>query len=134
MGTLELVIVGGVVFLLLGATLRKRISLLFKSEVNHLTNKGINNIKVVKYKMEKASQAILDLAKQAAELFAEEKVLEKKITRLEEKREDLTKDAVKYKKKNKEDKAKKTLQLRLTVDKSLELSKNQMISLVNSRK
>ncbi len=134
MSTTTLIIIGvGVLLLVIGASQRKRLSLLFRSEVANLLEKAKNDIKIAKLKISDLKVNINNLVMHATSLYAEEQSQKDELKDLKVKEEELLKKAKKAKEKSDEMKAKEKLTLMYRIKDQILLTEQHIESLKSKR-
>ena len=128
------IIIGIVALLLIvGATQRKQLTMLFKSEVNDLVEKNLNNVKIAKMKIKELKANARKLAEQAAILMGEEDAQGMRLKQLKAKGKELLSEAKKAKSNDNDMLAKEKLKLKREVDKQIKLIEEQIIALTKKR-
>ena len=128
-------IVGIVVLglLILGTTQRKQLAMLFKSEMNNVVEKRLDNIKVAKVKIKELKANIVKLINQAGTLLGEEKRQEERLIKLETDLSETLKSARAAKDNNHVELAKEKLKLKHEITKQIKLVKIQIVALQKKR-
>jgi len=78
-----ILIIAVVLLILIGATQRKRLLLIFRSEVNAITKEAVTNIKVLDLRLTELKEAIKNTIEAAGSLFAQIKKTEADIIKME---------------------------------------------------
>jgi phage shock protein A len=130
-----LIIIGIVVGLLIiiGASQRKKWATWFKSEVNDISEKITDPIKVLKLGIKEAESSLKTLVDNAAKIFAEERAVEDQIKILKDKIKSTTNQAKEFKESDKNTKAKAKVELLIAYEKELKTLKDQYRTIMANR-
>lgn len=135
MSTTMMIITGiAILLLIIGASQRKRLTLLFKSEVNSLLENAKNDIKIAKYKIKELKFNINKLIDQSALLYAEEHVQLESLDELKKQVEKTLKKAKKAKTNGNEMASKEKLTLVSRLKEEIDITEKHIQFLQDKRK
>lgn len=125
MSLLSILVVIGIVLLLVGTTQRKKIALIFKSNVKAATDAASDPVKILKFKLEEAKATLTKLVDKSCEIFAQERSLKNKISSFKTKYESAMDKAKSLKAEGKENQAKAKLEIALSVKSEMDILTSQ---------
>lgn len=125
--TIILIVVG--ILVLIGATQRKKLALIFKSEANAVIKKVTNPVKIMELKLAELKASIGKMVDVAASLYAQILKLEKDLGKFIQERDEYLKAAKKAKEEDNENLAKSKLEAKLYTDKLINQTKSDIATL-----
>jgi len=124
-----ILIITGLFLLLIGATQRKRLLLLLRSEVNAVTKEAVSNIKVLDLRLTELKEAVKNTIEAAGSIFAQIKKTEADIEKMGKDIEQYNRDAKISKDKGDVEVAKAKIEAAIYTDKTLQKAKLDLIEL-----
>lgn len=124
-----ILIIAAILLLLIGATQRKRLLLIFRSEVNAITKEASSSIKVLDLRLTELKEAVKNTIEAAGSIFAQIKKTEADIIKMTADIEQYKKDAKTAKDKDEVEVAKAKIEAAIYTSKTLEKAKLDLIEL-----